>query len=106
MRVFVCEFSQETNSFCPVISVREDFSEWDGGGTKKEVHGFIDVMLENGCEVIKGPMYRAQASGPVMQEVVDQFVAEATEGIKAAGPLDAVCIELHGSTQSTRSDNV
>ena len=35
MRVFVCEFSQETNSFCPVISTREDFGEWDGGGTKK-----------------------------------------------------------------------
>ena len=106
MKVFVCEFSQETNSFCPVISVREDFGEWDGGGTKKEVHGFIDVMLENGYEVVKGPMYRAQASGPVMQEVVDQFLAESVEGIKAAGALDAVCVELHGSTQSTKSDNV
>lgn len=106
MRVFVCEFSQETNSFCPVISTREDFGEWDGGGTKKEVHGFMDVMLENGYEVVKGPMYRAQASGPVQQEVVDQFLAEACAEIKAAGALSAVCIELHGSTQSTQSDNV
>lgn len=106
MRVFVCEFSQETNSFCPVISTREDFSEWDGGGTKKEVHGFIDVMLENGYEVVKGPMYRAQASGPVMQEVVDQFISECAEQLKEIGKVEAVCVELHGSTQSTASDNV
>lgn len=106
MKVFVCEFSQETNSFCPVISVREDFSEWDGGGTKKEIHGFTDVMTENGYEVVKGPMYRAQASGPVKQEVVDQFIAESIEQLNAIGEVAAVCIELHGSTQSTKSDNV
>jgi len=106
MRVFVCEFSQETNSFCPVISTREDFSEWDGGGTKKEVHGFIDVMLENGFEVIRGPMYRAQASGPVKQEVVDQFIEESVQQLKEIGKVDAVCVELHGATQSTKSDNV
>jgi len=106
MRVFVCEFSQETNSFCPVISTREDFGEWDGGGTKKEVHGFIDVMLENGFEVIRGPMYRAQASGPVKQEVVDQFLEESIQQLREIGKADAVCVELHGSTQSTESDNV
>lgn len=115
MKIAICEFHQETNSFTPHPSVRKDYEvfgiqngqemidEVDEGCALK---GILEVLSENGVKII--PCYRmwANAAGPVDDSVVEEFLNNTLNTLKANLPLDGVCVSLHGATQSQSSDDV
>lgn len=108
MKIFISEFSQETNSFSPIITERKDFSNWtqkNSSGTR-ETQGMKDVFEHAGFDVVMGPLYRAQSSGPVMQSVVDDYISEVSQLIASDSGFDAICLAFHGATQSTKCDDV
>ncbi len=115
MKIAICEFHQETNSFVPFASTRKDYEvfgiqkgqqmidEVDDGCALK---GLLDVLNESKVDMI--PTYRmwANASGPVEDAVVTEFLEYTLSVLEKNLPLDGVCISFHGATQSGMSDDV
>lgn len=105
MKVIIAEFCEETNSFTPIIADRSHFTPWTSATSKKEIDGFFDVMKENGHEPFFGPMYRSESSGKVDHVVVEEFLSDVRNAISEKGPVGAICLALHGATQTTKLDD-
>ena len=115
MKIAICEFHQQTNSFVPFASRRKDYEVFgiqkgrqimehlDEGSALK---GIVDDLQDAGAEII--PTYRmwANAAGPVEASVVAEFLEHTIPTLRDALPLDGVCISFHGATQSQVSDDV
>lgn len=114
-RVLVCEFHQESNTFNPIVMPLDWFNA--GGETEGEsvfqrrkadpcaVHGIVDVLEENGAEVIPSVFISAISGGRVADSVLDYMKERLEYYIRAAGELDGVCAVLHGATCTESSDD-
>ena len=119
MKIAVCEFHQETCSFNPVLTRKEDYNK---GGAKEEILEGEDLFLlrglpvalagkfaaieEYGGEIVPLISMVAQSGGPADHQAVDYFIEKTVSGLKAALPVDGVFVGLHGATQSDTSDDV
>jgi microcystin degradation protein MlrC len=109
-RIAVASIIQETNTFSLQPSTYADFESqgvWfsdainiNGAGLNLEITGAISRLQEMGYEAI--PIMRAWAmSGGILQESsFSRLRNELKEGIKSAGPLDGVVLNLHGALVS------
>ena len=116
-KIFLCGFHQETASFNPNPSTIEDYT---GGGyqaTGEELiafhrgrnsvlGGMIAVAEENGYALCGSANMSAHSGGPVQNSVVETYLTQVLSDLKAALPVDAVLVSLHGATQSDVSDDV
>ena len=116
MKIALCEFHQETNSFNPVKTTLENYRKvclCEGGemlslrGRPAAMAGKFDAIADaGGAEVIPLIAMFAQSGGTAEHEVVDYFLEKTVSGLKANLPLDGVFVGLHGATQSDASDDV
>ena len=116
MRIALCEFHQETNSFNPVRTTLADYQKVGiyEGDAMYQLRGrpvamagkFAAIEEAGGAEIFPLISMTAQSGGTVEHEVVDYFLSKTLPGLKAALPLDGVFIGLHGATQSDASDDV
>lgn len=115
MKIILCEFHQETNSFTPFASTRKDYEVFgiqkgqniiDNVDEGCALEGMLHVLKDSEAEII--PSYRmwANAAGPVEDGVVDEFIEHVLETIEKNMPVDGICISMHGATQSQSSDDV
>ncbi len=111
MKIAVCEFRQESNSFNPVVTTRDYF---ECGGifsgdafvqkALKEpcaVSGMLHELSEAKAEVIPAYSMVSQSGGPVDQALMDEFLEHTLPVLEAHLPLDGVLVSLHGATQGT-----
>lgn len=108
--VLICEFSQESNSFSPIIWDIDRFKDMAlCGGTamkllykffKSPVSGMARAVKEGGGKAVYGFAMRAISGGPVSDEAVELFLAKTREVIKKKGPFSALLLSLHGATIS------
>ena len=116
-KIFLCGFHQETASFNPNPSTIEDYTGYIYQATGEELiavnrgkntllGGMIDVAEESGYTVCGSANMCAHSGGPVQHEVVDIYLKQVLSDLKAALPVDAVLVFLHGATQSDVSDDV
>lgn len=108
MRIGIGCFSQETNTFSPVIAEIDDFHrqvyqvgdafDVDAPAGPASVGGFVDVARERD-DVELVPLVRARtgAGGRVSVAAFEEVTRHFAEQLELAGPLDAVFIELHGA---------
>lgn len=115
MKIAICEFHQETNSFNPFPSPLKDFQVfgiWKDeelltkGNGNSALDGMIHILKENRVQIIPAVRMWANAAGPVDAQVPDRFWEELSRCLRSALPLDGVCVSLHGATQSTASYDV
>lgn len=116
MKIIVCEFNQETNSFNPIPTTMNDYIRggvFEGEEMQRElgsrpcaVAGMMQAIKEAGAEVIPSYSMYAQSGGPVEQEVLDIFMEKVLKSIRKNLPVDGVFISFHGATQSTQNDDV
>ena len=116
MKIALCEFHQETDSFNPVKTTFQDYASvgihegedmFKLRGGPNAVAGKIAAIEEaGGAEIIPLISMTAQSGGTVEHEVVDYFLSKVIPGLKANLPLDGVFVGLHGATQSDTSDDV
>ncbi len=113
-RVFFCRLSQESNSFNPVLT---DYSEFSICTEPKEVltengkagitiNGIFKTLNDAGYELIPGKFMYAGSGAPIKSCVIEDFIKETLQKIKATKNLDAVVISMHGATVSDVSDDV
>lgn len=117
MRIAVAEVAQETDSFSPLRAGLDEFESFGlfrgeaildrmrGAGP---IGGLLEVVDRQSGPVELLPLLRAWggAGGAIRDEVFQQFRQELVERLRAAGPVDAVFLALHGAAASESEDDV
>jgi len=106
-RVAVGGISHETSTFTPVPTTLASYEErflLHGqrilevmGGTNTTIGGYMQGAERHGFELIPTLLANAHTSAPTPRRLFDALVGELLAGIEAAGPIDGVLLELHGS---------
>lgn len=106
-RVIVGGISHETSTFTPVATTLESYQErflLRGRemlevfrGTNTTIGGYIDGAARHGFELVPTLFAEAHTSAPTPRPVFDSLARELLAGIEAAGAVDGVLLDLHGS---------
>lgn len=104
MRVGVLGLWHETNTYAPHAATLDDFEAFElargdevldrNRDTGSVIGGFADAT---GYELV--PVFSAGAwpSGPAQAETIAALMEQACDGLRRAGPLDGVLVNLHGA---------
>ncbi|MBU2509794.1 M81 family metallopeptidase [bacterium] len=108
--IAVAEIMQETNSFSPVLTTREDFKAWAlhfgdeilpiARDLDLEIDGFLEAVDELGkgdITVVPIIKARSMSGGPVQRPVYEEFKQTLINGLKKAGRVDGIYLALHGA---------
>ena len=118
-RIAVGAFLHETNTFAPTKATYDDFVH--GGGWPSMAHGadvlkvmrkinvglagFVEAAEANGWELVPTISAAAVPSAHVTTDAFERVMKEMIDGIAAAGPIDAVYLDLHGAMVTERHDD-
>jgi microcystin degradation protein MlrC len=118
-RIAVGGFLHETNTFAPTKASYDDFVHGGGwpamaGGAdvlKVMRHinvglaGFVEQAEANGWELVPTISCAASPSAHVTKDAFERVAKVMIDGIKAAGRLDAVYLDLHGAMVTEHFDD-
>jgi microcystin degradation protein MlrC len=118
-RIAVGGFLHETNTFAPTKATYDDFVHGGGwpamaAGTdvlkvmrniNVGLAGFVEQAEANGWELVPTISCAASPSAHVTKDAFERVAKAMIDGIKAAGPLDAVYLDLHGAMVSEHFDD-
>ncbi|GAB5447891.1 M81 family metallopeptidase [Gymnodinialimonas sp.] len=119
-RIAVAGFQHETNSFSPTPATLADFEmddSWPGlsrgpdvihrtRGINLPIAGFVQAAeADPSVEIIPILWASAEPSGPVTDAAFDTIAGWILDGLKAAGPLDGLYLDLHGAMITERHDD-
>ena len=118
-RIAVGGFLHETNTFAPTKATYDDFVH--GGGWPAMARGtdvlkvmrniniglagFVEQAEAQGWEMVPTISCGASPSAHVTRDAYERIVKVMIDGIKAAGQLDAVYLDLHGAMVSEHLDD-
>ena len=118
-RIAVGAFLHETNTFAPTKATYDDFVH--GGGWPSMAHGadvlkvmrninvglagFVEAAEANGWELVPTISAAASPSAHVTKDAFERVMKEMVDGIAAAGPIDAVYLDLHGAMVTEHYDD-
>src|SRR5438477_1327359 len=118
-RIAVGGFLHETNTFAPTKATYADFVH--GGGWPSMARsadvlkvmrninvglaGFVETAETNGWEMVPTISSAASPSAHVTRDAYERIVKVMIDGIAAAGPLDAVYLDLHGAMVTEHLDD-
>ena len=118
-RIAVGAFLHETNTFAPTKATYDDFVH--GGGWPSMAHGaevlkvmrkinvglagFVEAAEANGWELVPTISAAAVPSAHVTNDAFERVMKEMVDGIAAAGPIDAVYLDLHGAMVTENYDD-
>jgi microcystin degradation protein MlrC len=119
MRIAVAGFQHETNTFAPVKADYEAFAvaksfpplcrgaDMDARirGKKLSAAGAIATLEAAGAEIVPLLWCMATPSAHVTTDAYERITAEMLAMIAAAGPLDGICLELHGAMVAEHVDD-
>jgi len=108
--IAVVELAQETNSFSPVPTTREDFAARSlyygeeiiavSKKEEKQLAGFLEAVAEFGDDRIEVvPIFKAwsMSGGPVERGLYDEFKQSIVDGLSQCERLDGISLSLHGA---------
>jgi microcystin degradation protein MlrC len=111
----VATFAHETNTFSRMPTARRDFETCDlryGGElleryahTNTCVGGMIDAAAVREIALVPSIAAAAVPAGRVTSDVFDHVVARLAADLRAAGPLDALLLDLHGAMVTEAHDD-
>src|SRR6478609_5530782 len=118
-RIAVGGFLHETKTFAPTKATYADFVH--GGGWPPMAHGadvlkvmrninvglagFVEAAESSGWELIPTIACGASPSAHVTEDAYERIVDEMIDGIRAALPVDAVYLDLHGAMVTEHLDD-
>ena len=118
-RIAVGGFLHETNTFAPTKATYADFVHGGGWpamalgadvlkvmrGINVGLAGFVEAAEANSWELVPTISCGASASAHVTEDAYERIVKVMVDGIKAAGSLDAVYLDLHGAMVTEHLDD-
>lgn len=116
MRIAIGEIAHETNTFRAGLTGVEQFQamEWQHGeeilarhrGVRDYLGGMIAAGEELGIEIVPTFAASAEPSATIARDAYQTMRDELLAGLRAAGPLDAICLSLHGAGTAEGIDDV
>ena len=116
MRIGVIWVSQETSTFNPSPTTKEHFASFkiqhgqdifDSLRTSGSIGGYLKAAAERtGVDSVPIFKARAGAGGRLDRATFDYFTGEIERGIREAGALDGVALQLHGACSAEGVDDV
>jgi microcystin degradation protein MlrC len=118
-RIAVGGFLHETNTFAPTKATFADFQHGGGWPAMTQgpdvlkvmrrinvgLAGFVDSAEALGWELIPTIACGASPSAHVTRDAFERIVKTMVDGIAAAGPIDAVYLDLHGAMVTEHLDD-
>lgn len=116
LRVFVAGLAHETNSFSPLPTSLRNFEEdicyrppsLEGREAALGFAGYGDAIAiarEKGDEVVEGPCFWSQPSGPVSAPVYAELSGAIIDQLRQAGAFDMIILNLHGAMMAEGTDD-
>jgi len=118
-RIAVGGFLHETNTFAPTKATYDDFVH--GGGWPSmalgadvlkvmrninvALAGFVEAAEARGWELVPTISAAATPSAHVTKDAYERIAKVIIDGVAAAGPLDAVYLDLHGAMVAEHLDD-
>jgi microcystin degradation protein MlrC len=116
MRFAFGEFAHETNTFCPGFTELADFrtSYWCEGeeivtrnrGVRNDLGGMIEAGERLEIELVPLLATTTQPSATISRDAYDTIRDELFARLRAAGPVDAICLALHGAGSADGIDDI
>lgn len=117
MRLGLINIGQETNDFNPVPTTLRDFESfgiYEGQKIVEKLHGlgqvggYLEAVAESSRRIETIPIIRgwATAGGRIDAESLNFFMAKIRDGLKAAGKIDGLALQLHGACAAEGLDDV
>lgn len=117
MRIALIHIAQETNDFNPKPTTMEDFHAFgimegqemiDRQANHGMVGGYLEALRDSEVEVETIPIVRgfAVAGGRLDRETFDYFQDRIRDGLKDAGKIDGLMLQLHGACAAEEVDDV
>ncbi len=117
MRIALIHVGQETNDFNPLPTTLRDYQSFgifEGEEMLRrfkglgQIGGYLDTIEKSGKPIETVPVIRgwAVAGGRIDRESYAFFDRKIRDGLKAAGKLDGVALQLHGACASEDMDDV
>ena len=108
MRVVIGTICHETSTFTLLPTTRTEYEAHFGylkgqeilttfRGTNTPVGGFIESAEAHGYELFPTIFAEPHPSGPTRRDLFEEILDELLAGIRNAGTIDGVLLELHGS---------
>jgi len=119
-RIAVGGLQHETNTFAPVPATLTAFEQADGwpgltagadlftvfSGINVAIAGFLDAARETGRhQLIPTVWASATPSAQVTDEAFETIAGRIVDGIRRAGPLDGIYLDLHGAMVTRSYDD-
>jgi microcystin degradation protein MlrC len=118
-RIAVGGFLHETNTFAPTKAVYDAFVHGGGWPPMREgtklletmrninvgIAGFIPAAEAEGWELVPTIWCAASPSAHVARDAYERVARTIIDGIAAAGPIDAVYLDLHGAMVAEHLDD-
>jgi len=118
-RIAVGGFLHETNTFAPTKASYDDFVHGGGWPSMAKgadvlkvmrninvgLAGFVEAAETNDWELVPTISCAASPSAHVTEDAYERIVKMMIDGIKAAGPFDAVYLDLHGAMVAEHLDD-
>lgn len=119
IRIAIAGFHHETNTFSPIPATLADFETADGWpplsrgtdllnhlpGHNIPISGFLGEAHRRGWQVMPLLWCSAQPSGAVEEEAYESVCARLLDDLRAALPVDAVYLDLHGAMVAAHVDD-
>ena len=119
MRIAIGGFQHETNTFAPHPATLADFEAADGwpgltrgaplieavSGINLPIAGFIDAAREERHTLLPLTWCSAAPSGRVTRDAYEHIARQLLTDLRAARPLDAVYLDLHGAMVAEHIDD-
>ncbi len=111
-RIAVAGFQHETNTFASTLADYSEFKEadaWPGllvgdavihglSGINVSISGFVDAATAaGGYEIVPVLWCSAEPSSYVTTDAFERIVGKILDGIRGAGELDGIYLDLHGA---------
>lgn len=115
MKILICEFHQETNTFNPVVNATERFNA--GGAFEGEapyqnllskqsvVRGAVDAITAAGGKIVPSVFMHSGSGGRVADEAFALLLGRMKHYIHANPEIDGVYCALHGATCTESVDD-
>jgi microcystin degradation protein MlrC len=118
-RIAVGGFLHETNTFAPTKATYDDFVHGGGWPAMAQgadvlkvmrrinvgLAGFVEQAEANGWELVPTISCAASPSAHVTKDAFERVAKVMIDGIKAAGPVDAVYLDQHGAMVTEHLDD-
>jgi microcystin degradation protein MlrC len=116
MRIAIGEIAHETNTFRTGLTGIERFQaqEWQHGAEILEKHdgvrdylgGMIAAASQLGIELVPTFAASAEPSATIARDAYDTMRDELLAALRSAGPVDAICLSLHGAGSAEGIDDI